>query len=384
MKKLGQKDIVLGDMYEFPILSSSGQIMLKAGEQIDENNYSMLIDNMPLYLLDDQIEKKTPFPKDFLLAADKKMRQIAFDVIRNKKLSSDNIKYFYSFLEKALEILKRRETHYLSFLDEENDETDFLVNHGVNSSLLMLSYGVINNEKDSQILNMSLAALLHDLGHIKSKNLQKMIKDPKNEIIGQEYIHHPHTGYEMLKDLNLPPLVLQGILFHHERIDGNGYPTNLPWKKLPIVPKIISMIDVLEMYLRFEGASDLGFSNAIIQMINQIDARFDAALLHRFLNLIRTYIDFNDQIDFTGYIVRTNIGEWAIIKEETNLFLRPDIEVVVDERNTILKRTISISLTYDSSRYIVKILPRKKSDEFKKYLDSHKNDEVENLFQKYL
>jgi len=98
--------------------------------------------------------------------------------------------------------------------------------------------------KEKKILQ--LAALLHDIGKIgtpeqiltKSKSLDhqemKCIKE------------HPRKGYDILKPLEQLSDSLPGILHHHERYDGQGYPAGLKGEKIPYHARLIAVADTFD------------------------------------------------------------------------------------------------------------------------------------------
>jgi len=54
------------------------------------------------------------------------------------------------------------------------------------------------------------------------------------------------VGYEILKDIDFPWPIAEAILYHHERIDGSGYPNGLKNGEIPIESRILAVADVVE------------------------------------------------------------------------------------------------------------------------------------------
>jgi PAS domain S-box-containing protein len=57
---------------------------------------------------------------------------------------------------------------------------------------------------------------------------------------------HPQVGYDILKDIAFPWPVAQGILQHHERLDGSGYPSGLTAGEISPEAKMLAVADVVE------------------------------------------------------------------------------------------------------------------------------------------
>ena len=96
---------------------------------------------------------------------------------------------------------------------------------------------------DQYITDMYIAAPLHDIGkiHIPDSVLKKegRLTDEEYEIIKK----HPIFGYEILSEIESLPELSIGARYHHERIDGKGYPDGLTGDRIPFSAKIIAVAD---------------------------------------------------------------------------------------------------------------------------------------------
>lgn len=100
------------------------------------------------------------------------------------------------------------------------------------------------NDKDAEDLRR--AALVHDIGKIGIKDA---ILNKDSRLTDEEYaIMKSHTtrGAEILKDLTFIPHVLDGALYHHERVDGRGYPQGLKGDEIPLFARIIGVADAFD------------------------------------------------------------------------------------------------------------------------------------------
>ncbi len=57
---------------------------------------------------------------------------------------------------------------------------------------------------------------------------------------------HPNRGEEIVRPLNLPQECLDGIKYHHEHYDGNGYPYGLKAEEIPLGAAIIAVADAFD------------------------------------------------------------------------------------------------------------------------------------------
>ena len=57
---------------------------------------------------------------------------------------------------------------------------------------------------------------------------------------------HPEIGHRILKDIPQLRDILPGVLYHHERFDGDGYPEGQAGKRIPMVARLISLADAFD------------------------------------------------------------------------------------------------------------------------------------------
>lgn len=100
------------------------------------------------------------------------------------------------------------------------------------------------NKKEKKVLQ--LAALLHDIGKIGTPG--QILKKPAS-LDNQEIMcikEHPQKGYDILKPLEQLSDSLPGILHHHERYDGQGYPSGLKGEEIPYHARLIAVVDTFD------------------------------------------------------------------------------------------------------------------------------------------
>ena len=91
-----------------------------------------------------------------------------------------------------------------------------------------------------------IGALLHDIGKIAIPT-EILNKPGKLTPIEFEIVKtHPFKGYDILKNIDFPPEVLDIVYHHHERLDGTGYPDGLKNGDISLEVGIISVSDVVD------------------------------------------------------------------------------------------------------------------------------------------
>lgn len=91
-----------------------------------------------------------------------------------------------------------------------------------------------------------LGGLLHDIGKIAIPG--EVLRKP-GQLTAEEFEHirqHPDRGWEILNQLERLKNVLPGIVHHHERLDGNGYPDGLRGEDIPLAARILAVADTYD------------------------------------------------------------------------------------------------------------------------------------------
>ena len=88
--------------------------------------------------------------------------------------------------------------------------------------------------------------LLHDVGKIGVPESILGKPGPLDSAEWELMRRHPQTGARVLRPLGLAPTALDVVLHHHERWDGQGYPSGLAGTDIPLAARIFSVCDALD------------------------------------------------------------------------------------------------------------------------------------------
>lgn len=127
------------------------------------------------------------------------------------------------------------------------NEDELTHTHCLNSALIAGVFadwlGMKPEEKDTLIL----CAYFYDIGKLKLPN---SILWKQGKLSDEEFAQvktHPILGYEIIKNqTNLNVHIINSILMHHERCDGQGYPSRLYMQQIDFYARHISIIDAYE------------------------------------------------------------------------------------------------------------------------------------------
>jgi len=90
-----------------------------------------------------------------------------------------------------------------------------------------------------------IAARLHDIGRVSISDLILLKPGPLSELETEIMRTHPVIGAQILDALEFPWAVKPAVRYHHERIDGSGYPEGLQGNEIPLPARIVAVADVM-------------------------------------------------------------------------------------------------------------------------------------------
>ncbi|MGM8212255.1 HD-GYP domain-containing protein [Virgibacillus sp. W0430] len=88
--------------------------------------------------------------------------------------------------------------------------------------------------------------VIHDVGKLTTPDLVLL---KKGKLTDQEYRlmkRHPVEGANICKSLGIPAEFIDGVLYHHERWDGKGYPAGLKGEEIPLIARVIGVADAID------------------------------------------------------------------------------------------------------------------------------------------
>ena len=110
------------------------------------------------------------------------------------------------------------------------------------SAMLALEVGFTEEEAE----RIRISGLVHDVGKI---GVPESVLCKPGRLTDEEFDQikaHPQIGYEIMKEIPDLQDVLPGVLHHHERWDGNGYPSKLAGEDIPRMARIMALADTFD------------------------------------------------------------------------------------------------------------------------------------------
>ena len=152
------------------------------------------------------------------------------------------------------------------------------------TAAILQTYDALDNDT---IIQCGIGAILHDLG--KTRIPRRIINKPGplNHEERQEINRHPLHGVAMTANASISKETYNSILFHHERMDGGGYPAGMQGDDIPLPVRVLSVCDVYDALTSDRPyAKQITPFEALSIMRDEMDGAFDQRVFKRLVMVL--------------------------------------------------------------------------------------------------
>ncbi len=169
------------------------------------------------------------------------------------------------------------------------------LNTGVHSTRLAewgMRVGQELGLEEAALQNLEIAALLHDIGKV---GIPDSILRKPGKLDAEEYAlmkKHPEYGWAVLRLLPGFERAALDILHHHESFNGSGYPAGLKDSEIPIVSRIVCVIDAFDAMVSSRPyRQGLPYEEAVRRLTEASGSQFDPVVVKCFLSFARAEME---------------------------------------------------------------------------------------------
>jgi HD-GYP domain-containing protein (c-di-GMP phosphodiesterase class II) len=168
--------------------------------------------------------------------------------------------------------------------------------------------------EEELIHKIYLAGLLHDIGKL---GIDEVVLRKQGKLTDKEYDHirsHPSIGGGILRDIKQMRDIVAGVLCHHERVDGRGYPNGLSGDEIPLIGRIVGLADGFDaMTSRRVYRDAMSVEKALEEIRKGLGTQFDERIGKIFLNsdVSQLWNIIQDGSDFFGLGGRSEFEEYG-------------------------------------------------------------------------
>lgn len=162
--------------------------------------------------------------------------------------------------------------------------------HSLNVAVLSMMLAKELKAPHHVVRQVGMAALLHDVGLLEIParlvRATEPLSKPEQTLLQQ----HTEMGTRIGRQMDLPADVIQVISQHHERMDGSGYPSHAKAAQLPLMTRIVALVNAYDELCNPPNPADaLTPHEALSKMYAQLRAEFDPLAMGAFVRCMGVY-----------------------------------------------------------------------------------------------
>jgi len=144
--------------------------------------------------------------------------------------------------------------------------------------------------KEDRVVSLRYAGMLHDVGKlgVPTRVLQKSGRLTEGEFAAIQ--RHPMQGLEIVREIEFLDEAMAGIMHHHERLDGLGYPMGLAGDQIPEFARVIAVADAFDSMTTtrsYRGARTI--DEAFIELRRCSGNQFDPPMVDALISAVEAH-----------------------------------------------------------------------------------------------
>ncbi|MFZ5642961.1 MAG: HD-GYP domain-containing protein [Bacillota bacterium] len=354
MRKVPTEYLTPGMIVAKHIFTKDGRVLLGQGVELTKRYIDGLIKKgIPALFIEDQLSSD-------IIAED-----VVLDNTRNQAVSQIKhaITQISKKVDKKINIVNINETisdivdqllenkNIIYNLADIRSVDNYLFGHSVNVCILSIMTGIGLQYNRSQLEDLAKGSLLHDIGKamVPYEILNKPGKLTPEEF--EEIKKHPTHSLEILRKNSGVSSVSRIIAYqHHEKYNGDGYPSCLKGKDILDASQIVGIADMYDAITSdrcYRGAMPANEAYELISASGNFYFKFD--IVKAFLNQIAAFPE--------GSYVELNTNEIALVVENIKGYSsKPKVRIITSPDHTIIKPFMDVDLINTKNKVITKIL----------------------------
>lgn len=216
--------------------------------------------------------------------------------------------------------------------------------HSIRMSVWSLFLGRHIGLSEAKLSDLALGALFADIG--KTKLSKTILSAAESELsdadLARKRAHVEYGIQIMVQDPAFPEASLDIIASHHERFDGRGYPSGLRGDEIPLLARIVGLVDeYLCMVSPRRSQDTLSPSQAVDELYKMRNNLFQSQLVDEFIQAVGIYP--------SGTAVEMSTGEkGVVISHDFRNRLRPRVARIISANGEKYEKGDVVDLSSDA------------------------------------
>lgn len=344
-----------------PLMTMDYQIILPEGATLRSSYIEKLRDMgiMDVWVLEEDLPEKDAMEslKDSIIST---VQERVKDILeRHTYQNKDELAELSETVEKIINQIIEDENVAEQVFELRQRSYD-LYEHSLNVCVMSILVALKLKMSQKKIQELGIGSLLHDIGHryqiidIYNSAYEKLSAEDISE-----YKKHPVYGYDALKEEDwISTTVLNIILFHHELLDGSGFP--IKTSQISLECQIVTVCDTMDEMLCGIGCKRTKPYEVIEYLKNYKNIKFNNEIVDIILSYIAVYP--------TGIKVTTNQGEQAIVVKQNKGFQeRPVLRITHDSTGEEVTGIVIKDLVKIHNIFIDKVVDEAGGEDYVRY-----------------
>lgn len=172
----------------------------------------------------------------------------------------------------------------------EDFNKNFLVYHSMRSMVLAIAIGMQLKMEQAKIVELGVATMLHEIGMLKISPQLYINNKPLTVAEKNQILTHPLLSYNILHEYEFSQSILLGVLDHHERENGSGYPRHRAGAEISFYARIIAVACSFEAITAPRKFKEARSSyDAMIEMMKNENHLYDDTVVKALLFSLSLY-----------------------------------------------------------------------------------------------
>ncbi|MBQ0052264.1 MAG: HD-GYP domain-containing protein [Treponema sp.] len=242
---------------------------------------------------------------------------------------------------------------------EQKQDKNFLVSHCARSTVFSVVIADQLKWPPQRIADLGTAAILHEIGQIKLPP-QLYVTNKPLSVQGRAVLStHSILGFNILKEHNFPAAIQLGVLEHHERENGKGYPRKIDGSKISTFGKILAVACVYEAISSPRQYKEAKSTHeAIVEMLRNNERQYDDTIIKALVRAVSLF-------PIGAYVYLSN-GKIAQVADSNPNDPRTPLVQVLGEKNEL--GNPKIVMTDNDKMRIARVVNRDELKDILKYL----------------
>jgi putative nucleotidyltransferase with HDIG domain len=277
-----------------------------------------------------------------------------------KKYKEDNrlnIPRLSERIKQLIDMVKSSRDAVLRYPEFVYPSENYMYVHSVNSAILALAIGDLMKLPPHRMIELGLAALLHDIGMLKIPDAVYLKEDDLSDKEFQLIRAHTTLGYKILKSFSVSEEIALAAEEHHERLDGSGYPKALSGDKMSFYSRIVAVVcsyDAITSKRLFKTQNDP--HAAVMELLQGRNKSYDEKVISSLIICTSAY-----PLGSLVQLSDASIGRVTKTNPESPRF--PFVQILVDTEGKRINEPLLIKTTEENGVSIQRALSPDESDQ---------------------